>query len=86
LLTSFFIGTSADSAVNVNDFVHGVNITLLIIYIYGMEAKPTDKKVNRLEVYIDASTKKTAKAKAKAEGKSLSQIVSTALNQFIEKK
>jgi predicted HicB family RNase H-like nuclease len=51
-----------------------------------MEHKPTDKKVNRLEVYIDASTKKIAKAKAKAEGKSLSQIVSTALNQFIEKK
>lgn len=51
-----------------------------------MDAKPTDKNTNRLEVYIDASTKKTAKAKAKAEGKSLSQIVSTALNQFIEKK
>lgn len=51
-----------------------------------MKAKPTDKNINRLEVYIDVETKKTAKAKAKAEGKSLSQIVSNAINQYLEKK
>jgi predicted HicB family RNase H-like nuclease len=51
-----------------------------------MEQKPTDKNRNRLEVYVDYETKKTAKAKADAEGKSLSQIVSNALNKFIEKK
>jgi len=49
-----------------------------------MADKHTGKNNNRLEVYIDAETKKTAKAKAMAEGKSLSQMVSKLLNQYVE--
>jgi antitoxin component of RelBE/YafQ-DinJ toxin-antitoxin module len=41
---------------------------------------------NQLNVRLDEATKKEALAKAKAEGKTLSQVVIMALNQFIEKK
>ena len=43
----------------------------------------TDK--NRFEVRIDNELKQKAKAKAMANGKSLSQVVQTAIRQFVNK-
>jgi antitoxin component of RelBE/YafQ-DinJ toxin-antitoxin module len=40
---------------------------------------------NQLNVRIDEATKEKALAKAKAEGKTLSQVIVMAVNQFIEK-
>jgi predicted HicB family RNase H-like nuclease len=48
-----------------------------------MAKQCTDK--NRFELRINEDLKQKAKAKAMAEGKSLSQVVNTAIRQFVNK-